>query len=236
MKTLIITFWCLIPVGLLAYHYGPGREQMTLDASASLLDIAKSKATAGDWSAAVTAYEETLATLPKDRVSEASQIRLELAKARMETAQLPKARAELATLADELSEDPKADSKLRDETLATLASSRFYMTYLMKLEGLPAAEWEPEIEAARQEQKLLSERATEAGNTVLAQKHAEDLESTIRLARMDPSQLYGKAIPKQCSSCKSGKCAGTKPSQKPSQKSKDSRSAGSGAPMDGQGS
>ena len=236
MKILVLTLWCLIPVGLLAYHYGPGREQMRLDATASVLGQAAAKADAGDLKAAIAGYEESLAKLPKDRVDEARRIRLELAKARMDAAELPKAREELAALADELAQDPNAHAKLLDETLATLASARFYMTYLMKLEGLPDSEWEPEIEAARQEQKLLVQRATEAGDTVAAQKHAEDLESSIRLARMEPEDLYGKEIPKQCSGCCSGKCASNKPGKKPSQKPKDGRGAGAGAPMDGEGS
>ncbi|MES2924159.1 MAG: hypothetical protein V4819_21590 [Verrucomicrobiota bacterium] len=236
MKILILTLWCLVPLGLLAYHYGPGREMMTLDATAAVLEQAEAKTASNDWPAAIAAYEESLAKLPKDRISEARRIRLELAKARMEIAELPKARGELAALASELAEDPSADPKLRDETLATLASSRFYMTYLMKLEGLPDSEWEPEIEAARQEQKLLVRRATDAGDTVAAKKHADDLESSIRLARMEPEELYGKAIPKQCSGCCSGKCAGNKPSAKPGQKPKDGRGAGAGAPMDGEGS
>jgi hypothetical protein len=236
MKILILTLWCLIPLGLLAYHYGPGREMMTLDATASVLETAKSKSAAGDWPAVIAAYEESLAKLPKDRISEARRIRLELAKARMEAAELPKAREELAALSTDLAEDPAADPALRDETLATLASARFYMTWLMKLEGLPDSEWEPEIEAARQEQKLLVQRATDAGDTVAAKKHADDLESSIRLARMEPEELYGQAIPNQCSGCCSGKCAGTKPSAKTGQKPKDSRGAGAGAPMDGEGS
>lgn len=237
MKILILTLWCLVPLGLLAFHYGPGREQMTLDATASTLAEAKAKAGAEDWKAAIAAYEQSLAQLPKDRVEEARRIRLELAKARMESDELPKAREELAALAEELGQDPNAHAGLRDETLATLATSRYYMTYLMKLEGLPDSEWEPEIEAARQERKLLVQRATEAGDTAAAAKHADDLESAIRLARMEPEDLYGKAIPKQCN-CKSGKCSnpGNKPGQKPSQKPKDSRGAGAGAPVDGEGS
>ena len=237
MKILVLTLWCLVPLGLLAFHYGPGREQMTLDATASTLEQAKAKAGAEDWKAAIAAYEQSLAQLPKDRVEEARRIRLELAKARMESDELPKAREELAALAEELAQDPNAHAGPRDETLATLATSRFYMTYLMKLEGLPDSEWEPEIEAARQERKLLVQRATEAGDTAAAAKHADDLESAIRLARMEPEELYGKAIPKQCN-CKSGKCSnpGNKPGQKPSQKPKDSRSAGAGAPVDGEGS
>ena len=236
MKILVLTLWCLVPLGLLAYHYGPGREQMTLDAAASTLDHAKAQADAGDWNAAIAGYEESLAKLPKDKIDEARRIRLELAKARMEAAQLPKAREELAVLADELAQDPNAPAKLRDETLATLANARFYMTYLMKLEGLPDSEWEPEIEAARQEQKLLVQRATEAGDSAAAKKHSDDLESAIKLARMEPEELYGKAIPKQCCGCCSGKCASNKPGRKPSQKPKDGRGAGSGAPMDGEGS
>lgn len=236
MKILVLTLWCLVPLGLLAYHYGPGRDQMTLDAAASTLDQAKAKADAGDWNAAIAGYEESLASLPKDKLEEARRIRLELAKARMEASQLPKAREELAALADELAQDPNAHAGLRDETLGTLANARFYMTYLMKLEGLPDSEWEPEIEAARQEQKLLVQRATEAGDSAAAKKHSDDLESAIKLARMEPEELYGKAIPKQCSGCCSGKCASNKPGKKPSQKPKDGRGAGSGAPMDGEGS
>jgi predicted negative regulator of RcsB-dependent stress response len=236
MKILVLTLWCLVPLGLLAYHYGPGREKMTIDAAASTLDQATAKADAGDWNAAIAGYEESLATLPKDKIDEARRIRLELAKARMEASQLPKAREELAALAHELAQDPNAHAKLRDETLGTLANARFYMTYHMKLEGLPDSEWEPEIEAARQEQKLLVQRATEAGDSSAAKKHSDDLESAIKLARMEPEELYGKAIPKQCSGCCSGKCASNKPGKKPSQKPKDGRGAGSGAPMDGEGS
>ncbi len=233
MKILVLTLWCLIPLGLLAYHYGPGQTGIKLDSAAAVLDRAKAKADAGDWKQAVAAYEESLTKLPKDRTGDARRIRLELAKARMEAAELPKAREELAVLAEELAQDPQANADLRDEALATLATSRFYMTYLMKLEGLPDTEWEPEIEAARQERKLLVQRATEAGDTKAAQQHADDLESAIRLARMEPEELYGKAIPRQCN-CSSGKC---KPSNKVgNRKPEDARGASAGPPVDGEGS
>lgn len=234
MKILVLTLWCLAPLGLLAYHYGPGQGELQLDTAAATLGKAKSSADAGSLKEAIAGYEETLAKLPKDRIEEARRIRLELAKTRMEAAELPKAREELAALAEELSQDPNAHAGLRDDTLATLATSRFYMTYLMKLEGLPDSEWEPEIEAARQERKLLVQRATEAGDEKGAAKHADDLESAIRLARMEPEELYGKAIPKQCN-CKSGKC--NNPSPNPGKKKpEDSRGASSGPPVDGQGS
>jgi hypothetical protein len=65
------------------------------------------------------------------------------------------------------------------------------MTYLMKLEGLPASEWEPEIEAARQEYKLLAQTSSNK------EKHLNDLEAAIRLARAEPTELYGLPIPSQ---------------------------------------
>ena len=236
MKILILTLWCLVPLGLLAFHYGPGREQIALDLTGSTLEEARGHLAAGEWNAAIEAFGKSLATLPKDQVNEARQIRLEIAKVRMEVAGLPEARTELAALVTELEADPLAPAELRDDALAALASARFYMTYLLKLEGQPDTEWEPEIEAARQEQKLLVRRATEAGDTAAAARHADDLEASIRLARMEPEELYGLAIPRQCSGCKSGKCAGNKPSPKPSRAPEDSRGASSGPPMDGEGS
>jgi len=234
MKILVLTLWCLVPLGLVAYHYGPGQKGIQLDAAASALEQATSKSASSEWKGAISSYEEALAKLPKENVADARRIRLELAKARMEAAELPKAREELAALADELAQDPNAHAGLRDETLTTLASSRFYMTYLMKLEGLPDSDWESEIEAARQEQKLLVQRATDSGDTKAAAKHADDLEASIRLARMEPEELYGKAIPKQCN-CKSGKC--NKPSNKTgNKKPEDARGASAGPPVDGEGS
>jgi len=237
MKILILTFWCLLPLGLFAYHRGPGKERMTLDETAETLAATSEKVAAGDWSAAVEGYEKALALLPKSHISEARRIRLELAKARMENGGLPEARTELGALAEELAQDPSADPMLAEETTSALASARYFMTYLMKLEGLPDSEWEPEIEAARQERKLLVQLAIARGDSEAAARHADDLESAIRLARMEPEELYGKAIPKQCSSCSSGKCPSKKPGTKPANKTpEDARGASSGPPIDGEGS
>lgn len=236
MKILILTLWCLIPLGLLAFHYGPGRTGIVLDETAEILATAETHAATENWPDAIAAYELALAKLPKDRVADARPIRLAIAKARMQSNGLPKAREELVALSSELEADPKADPTLRDNTLAELATARFYMTYLMKLEGLPETEWEPEIEAARQERKLLVTRTTDRGDTTAAALHADDLEAAIRLARTDPTDLYGKPIPKECSGCKSGKCSNPRPSPKPGQKPEDARGASSGAPIDGGGS
>ena len=58
-------------------------------------------------------------------------------------------------------------------------------------------DWEPEIDSARATYKLLAEQAVERGDTTSARKHQEDLESAIRLARMDLGELTGLPLPSQ---------------------------------------
>lgn len=194
MKIILITLWCLLPVAFAAYHFGPGQEQLQLDDSERFLSEARAAAGNEQWSEAVEAYQQALAALPADQINLARRIRLETAKARMHAKELPVAREELATLVRELDDDREADPALRDEARAALANSRYYMTYLMKLEGLPDSAWEPEIEAARQEFKLLAQTCPDEN---FAAQCADDLEASIRLARMAPSELYGLPIPSQ---------------------------------------
>ena len=233
MKIILITIWAILPLTLLAYHFGPGQNQVSLDEAGASLERAEALLEEEDWKGAIDELETALACLPEDHGGEAQRIRLEISKARMNSGGLPEARGELQAMLDELSDD----SPLYDDTLEALANARFHMTYLMKLEGLPDTEWEPEIEAARQERKLLHRRALDTGDSESAARHADDLESAIKLARMEPAELYGKAIPKPCKNCSSGKCKKPGNKKKPGKKKpQDSRSASSGPPIDGEGS
>ena len=109
------------------------------------------------------------------------------------------------------------------------------MTWLKRLEGLGEADWQPDVENARQSYRQLAEEAEKSGDTAAAKTYRENLEGTIRLARMDVSELQGMPIPKQCNNCKSGQCK--KPGRKPSQNpKKDGRGAGAGPAPDGSGS
>ncbi len=195
------------------------------------------------WQAASSRYEEALKLLPDGRVDDARRIRLQRAKVQMLDHQLPEANVALRELVDQMEDDKTADPKVRDEARETLANAQYYMTWLMRLEGLGAEEWEPEIESARQSYRLLAEKAEAAGDQPAARKHREDLESAIRLERLELAELQGLDIPKQCSGCKSGQCKkpgkkpgnGKKPSQKEQEK-KDARKAGAGPPPDNSGS
>ncbi|MGJ8723747.1 MAG: hypothetical protein ACSHYB_04240 [Roseibacillus sp.] len=194
MKIALTTLWLLIPLAFAAWHFGPGQSHLDLDEAQGSINKAEAALADEDYSQAIKCWEAAMGKLPKEEVTTARRIELEIAKAKMLNKKLPEAREELAELMLVLDQDPNADPQLRDETRAALANARYYMTYLMKLEGLPDSEWEPEIEAARQEYKLLAQTAADPE---LAKTSADDLEATIRLARIDPAELYGLPIPSQ---------------------------------------
>lgn len=240
MRTVALLAWLMIPVLVGAYHYGPGQEKLQLDEVAQLLSEADRLAGQERWADASSRYDRALSILPSGRVDEARRIRLEKAKVQMMNRQLPEANLALKELVDQLESDKQADVALRDEAREALANSQYYLTWLMRLEGLGAADWEPEIESSRQIYRMLAEQAETRGDRIGAKAHREDLESSIRLARLDLSELQGLDIPKQCKGCKSGQCR--KPSKSKGkgpqgkQEPKDARGAGSGPPPDDSGS
>ena len=195
MRGFLLVVWLLVPVAAAAYHYGPGQDRLAQDDADRALRRAEQLAADEQWAHAVQAYDEALKLLPGKRVDEQRRIRLERAKAQMLSKQLPEAHQELATLVEELKDS--SDAKLRAAAQSALANAQYYMTWLMRLEGQSPAIWEPEIEAARQNYKLLAEQAAAKGDTAEAQSYRDDLESAIRLARMDLGELQGLPLPSQ---------------------------------------
>lgn len=197
LRILLLTGWLVLPVAGYALHMGPGQDQKALDNAARHLAAAEASVAQQDHAAAVAQYDDALRALPAGRTADARKIRLEKAKAQMLARQLPEAHADLKGLVDELAADPTADPALLADARSTLANSQYYVTWLMRLEGMSPNDWEPEIEAARQAYKLLAEDAEKRGDSAAAKKHREDLEAAIRLARMDLGELQGLPLPSQ---------------------------------------
>jgi hypothetical protein len=197
MRNLLLGAWLLVPVGAWAYHEGPGQDLLKLDTVDTHLRRAHDSAAAQDWALAVTEYEAALKAMPKGQDAATQRARLELNKARMLAKQLPTAHAELTSLVNELAAAPASDATLLADSRSALANSQYYMTWLMRLEGQPREKWEPEVEAARQTYRLLAEQAEQQGDKAGAKQHKEDLESAVRLARMDIKDLQGLPLPSQ---------------------------------------
>jgi hypothetical protein len=197
MRILILSAWLLLVPVALAYHFGPGQTQQKLDATAARLAQAQRLVAADDCAGAVEAFNDALKLLPDGHSEQSRKIRLQRAKAQMLAKQLPEAHADLSTLVDELANDAAADPKLLADARSGLANSQYYLTWLMRLEGLPREVWEPEIESARQIYRHLAEGAQSSGDATAAKSHLEDLESAIRLERMDLAELQGLPLPSQ---------------------------------------
>jgi hypothetical protein len=211
MRKLCIFLWLLLPVAAGAYHFGPGQDRLHDDRAADALGRAEAAATRAraiaategdaaarnDWAEAEAAYGEALAELPSDRIAEARVLRLERAKAQMFVAALPEARADLAALVDELVADPQADPALLGRARDAFANAQYYTTWLMRLEGRPREDWEREVDSSRQNYTLLVDEAERAGDASAVASARENLESAIRLARMDLDELQGLPLPSQ---------------------------------------
>jgi hypothetical protein len=197
MRILLGCAWLLLLVAGVAWHFGPGQSYAKLDRAAATLRAADLAVHDENYPEAISLYEEAIKALPADRVGDTRKLRLQKAKAQMLGKQLPEAHADLQNLLDELTADKAADPSTVKETRSALAQSQYYLTWLMRLEGLGREIWEPEIEGARQNYRLLAEEAKSTGDTAGAKRFEKDLESAIRLARMDLGELQGLPLPSQ---------------------------------------
>ena len=197
MRTLLIVAWLFAGLGGVIFHFGPGQEKLEMDHINRIMKDARIAVDNENWPDAVSKYDEVLGALPAEKVAESRTIILEKAKAQMMAAELPKARQSLETLLIDARADDESDPRFVAEVQSTLANSQYYMTWLMRLEGQPEEEWMPEIEAARQHYTQLTQTAEQLGDTELVKRSAEDLESSIRLARMDLGDLQALPLPSQ---------------------------------------
>jgi len=198
MRNILLVGWLLLPVGAWAYHEGPGQDRIALEETDAVILAAQKAVAAGEWKLAVSEYEAALGKLPKNPdaydVKVTQRLQIELNKARMQASGLPKARDELETLVEQMQGADDTDPVLMRDARQALANAQFYKTWLMRLEGLDRTIWEPEIEAARQNWRLLAELATSKSEKAL---HQEDLEAAVRLARLEIEDLQGLPLPSE---------------------------------------
>ncbi len=197
MRILLLVIWLLVPIGAIAFHYGPGQNLVKHDDAARQMRLVDYQRTAGDLDAAQKSLEKSLELLPDDDLATRRKLQLELCKVRLDNHGLPQARQELESLLEEMQADPKADTAMVNDCRETLANSQYYVTWLMRLEGMDYEAWGPEIESAQQNLRLLAQTAADEGDEILLTRHREDLESAVRLARMDLGELQGLPLPSQ---------------------------------------
>jgi hypothetical protein len=170
---------------------------MKRDKVAQLLANAEVKVLKEDWADAESLYKEALQLLPDDSVVIQRRARLELAKCQLNNKGLPQANEDLKILVNELMDDADADPGLLADARTALANSQYYITWLMRLEGRPEEVWEPEITSSQQIYRLLAEQAAEKDDLEMIKIRKSDVESAVKLARMDIGELQGLPLPSQ---------------------------------------
>jgi len=204
-KKLLTAAWFLVPVVLLAVHYGPGQRGLSRDQAADKIAAARQAEQEESWADAVQLYSDALAALPQADLKQRFQLRLSQANARLMSGELPEAKADLDGLLADALKSP-VDASQVAEIRSSLASAEYYAGWLMRLEGATTEEWMAETESSRQHFRLLAESAQTVGTA--GADYQKNLEAVIRLQRMDLSELKGLPMPKQCKNCSncSSKC------------------------------
>jgi len=195
MRKLFIFIWLLVPLGAAAYHFGPGQQSIKIDQVATHIGLAEKHLMNNEFDEAVIEFDEAIRLLPKENISANNSLRLEKAKAQMQCSQLPEAYKELLSMLSTLDENTKP--QLVADTKSTLANAQYYMTWLMRLEGHPRELWEPIIESSRQNYYAAAEFAKNEGSQKSADQLIENLEASIKLARIDLDELQGLPLPNQ---------------------------------------
>lgn len=201
-KKLLLWAWLILPIIVVAYHYGPGQQKTKADELALISEAINHYTGESRWDKVVELTTKALEFVSEgdgaDTISR--QLRLSRAHARMFNRQLPEASEELYSLVEEMQEDPSADADQLASARSALANADYYMTWLMRLEGADRNDWEPLIESSRQQYKFLAESTGEAFRSIPGDQISEslrNLEASIRLARMDLNELQGLPLPSQ---------------------------------------
>jgi hypothetical protein len=223
MRRLLAVVWLLIPVGLLAYHYGPGQTGLARDTVAGLVARAKQHEAKEQWKAAMQSYADAAAAVPGSDRDTRLKLRLAHGKARALSGELPEALVDMEGLFEDAAAQ-NADAELTREIRGTLAGLHYYAAWVMRLEGAGAEEWTLETEQARQHFRLLAEDAG-AASDMSSENYQKNLEATVRLARMDLSELKALPLPKQCQNCSDCSGKARKQRQSRTQVKKESKDA-----------
>ena len=76
MKKPIVLLWVLIPVALIAWHYGPGLTQLDRDCAGEYLREAKAAADDEDWDRAAALYARAAEALPESDAPDRARLQL----------------------------------------------------------------------------------------------------------------------------------------------------------------
>ncbi|MFW5752617.1 MAG: hypothetical protein ACOCYV_01060 [Planctomycetota bacterium] len=200
LRRLSILAWLLLPIGVLAWHHGPGQRYVRRDAAAPLL--AAAERTTDD----AVACEQLSAALARlgPEADPVLRTRVQLAHAQrlaQSDTGLLDGLAALDQLQTATADDQRLPRQLRDAVRAATAIAHHHTAWRLRLAGADEKSWLAENHRARQHLRLLTESAADRGAAERAQEHARDLEQVIRMQLLSDDELRALPLPQKCGNC-----------------------------------
>lgn len=239
----LLFVWLLLPVPLIALHYGPGQRLLARDQAETLADQARAAASAERHTDAAALFREAAQRVGAAEPEAQLRLTIEAARARARAGDAAEALQDLDTLLA----DPRVEQHpdVGQEAREVAARTAYHASWVMRLEGATRDEWLPVAEEARQQYRLLAETAAGAEGAAAR----TNVEAAVRLQRMSLAELMAKPLPKDCNGmcnknlkekmckrCDGKKGACKKPGKKPSEDLREQKGAGLGERMEGAGS
>jgi hypothetical protein len=228
MKRKFLLLWLLLPVPVIALHYGPGQRWLTRDDAGRLIVKARAAESRGSFSEAAACYLEAASKLGHDDGPAMTRCQIAAARARVADGDATDALEKMDAILD-AKDFELQPADVQREARDLYASTSYYSAWVMRLEGAPHDEWSAIAEDARQQLRMIAESKSSSDGDA----PDKNLEAAVRLERMSLSELMAKPLPKSCQSmcnkslskkmnkrCES-KC--NKPGVKPGQQPKDIR-------------
>ena len=221
LRKIAMLAWFAAPLLVISWHYGPGQSALARNLAASHVSVARTAAAQADYAAASDAFTAALAGLPPDDPARLP-IELEQAMASAASGELLQGMDQMSDVIKRLNERGEGNGELARATRSELGEAHYHAAWLMRLEGASTDEWTAEVDEARQHFRLLAETTSDPVEVEISSKN---LESAVRLQRLDLTELKGMALPKKCS----GNC------QNLSQSKRKQRESRSKKPGEGKG-
>lgn len=175
IKKWLILVWLLIPVGLLSYHYGPGRQALAWQEAAALRAQATAAEKEGNWEQAVANYGQALGAVPAANVSAGEvdvsdsalardQLRLAQIRSAFQLGDLAQTITDLEQFVKQVETTHGLESPVTFEARDLLGRVHYQAMIALRLESAEKEVWMRHWELSRQSFRFLAEHSPPSRN------------------------------------------------------------------------
>ncbi len=210
MLRVLFAFWLLVPVGLIVYHLGPGRNQLAVDRAGFYLRSAEKAAARNNWEQAAVAYADAQQAFPASATTQRRRIALAEATAWIRAGQLLRGYQLLEDLVEKMAADASADLSLLRAARHKLGSAAYCAAWLLRVQKAPEEVWRRFAKSAQDQFRLLAAGTDSAAGAVenggAQPKRNEraykwNLEAALSLEQTDQQRIEELELPANCPEC-----------------------------------